>query len=324
MPPDSLTDMINIAGSRVIVLQGGRDMIPVSQDLAMQAPRAPHLTRCQLSRIGIWAAISLALVWTLFPIWWAIASSLKPLRLQYDSLMLPGIQFPATVEHWRWEWRNRYEINGLYSGLRNSLIASLVTATLCASIGTLTAIGLRAFRGQTRTRTGVIALALLPRILPPVVLLTPLTLLTIALRIQDTLASLVAVYTCIGLPVSIVVLDAALRDIPADIIDAARLDGASDFTVTHGIVVPLLAPVLWAVGVLTFAFSWNEFMFAVTNARYKAMTAPISVAFLDQRDGVDFEHVGSHIVLIIAIPLILAMLTQGVLVRGLTLGAVRG
>jgi multiple sugar transport system permease protein len=170
----------------------------------------------------------------------------------------------------------------------------------------------------------VIALALLPRILPPVVLLTPLTLLTIALRIQDTLASLVAVYTCIGLPVSIVVLDAALRDIPADIIDAARLDGASDFTVTHGIVVPLLAPVLWAVGVLTFAFSWNEFMFAVTNARYKAMTAPISVAFLDQRDGVDFEHVGSHIVLIIAIPLILAMLTQGVLVRGLTLGAVRG
>jgi len=65
-------------------------------------------------------------------------------------------------------------------------------------------------------------------------------------------------------------------------------------------------------------------MFAVTNARYKAATAPISVAFLDQRDGVDFEHVGSHIVLIIAIPLVLALLAQRVLVRGLTLGAVRG
>jgi multiple sugar transport system permease protein len=135
---------------------------------------------------------------------------------------------------------------------------------------------------------------------------------------------LIAAHTCFGLPIAIVVLDAALRDIPADIIDAARLDGASDLTVARQIAVPLLTPVLWAVGVLTFALSWNEFMFAVTNARYKAATAPISVAFLDQRDGVDFEHVGSHIVLIIAIPLVLALLTQRVLVRGLTLGAVRG
>jgi multiple sugar transport system permease protein len=299
-------------------------MIRVSLDLAMSTPRLAHVTQRTLSRIGIWVAICLALVWTLFPIWWALVSSFKPLKLQYDSYLLPEIQFPATLDHWKWEWSNRYEINGLYYGLRNSLIVSFATAIVCSCVGMLTAVGLRAFRSQSRTRAGLIALALVPRILPPVVILTPLALLSIALRVQDTLAGLIAVYTCVGLPIAIVVLDAALRDLPADVIDAARLDGANDFAVMHEIVMPLLAPVLWAVGVLTFAFSWNEFMFAVTNARYKAMTAPISVAFLDQRDGVDFEHVGSHIVLIIAIPLVLAVLTQRVLVRGLTLGAVRG
>jgi multiple sugar transport system permease protein len=324
MFPKSLLERGNEVRSTPFQVWRTADMLRSRQDRSMQHRPATHAAKRALSRAGIWAAIGLALAWTIFPIWWAFASSLKPLQLQYGSLILPVIQFPASLDHWKWEWNNRYEVNGLYYGLRNSLIVGLATATLCVMLGMATAVGLRAFRNQPRAKSGVLAIALLPRILPPVVMLTPFALLTVALRIQDTLPGLIAAHTCFGLPIAIVVLDAALRDIPADIIDAARLDGASDLTVARQIAVPLLTPVLWAVGVLTFALSWNEFMFAVTNARYKAATAPISVAFLDQRDGVDFEHVGSHIVLIIAIPLVLALLTQRVLVRGLTLGAVRG
>jgi multiple sugar transport system permease protein len=265
-----------------------------------------------------------ALAWTLFPLWWAFASSVKPLKHQYGSQFLPLIQYRPTLDHWRWEWQHRYEINGLYNGLRNSLLVSLATAILCAFLGLAGAYGLRSFRHRSRVHASLLAVTLLPRLFPPVVLLTPLALLSIALRVQDTLTGLVAIYTCMGLPVAIIVLEAALRDIPKEISEAARLDGASEAAVIRQIIIPLVKPVLWAIGVLSFALSWNEFMFAVTNARYHAMTAPISVAFLDQRDGVDFEHVGSHIVLIITIPLILAVLTQRVLVRGLTLGAVRG
>jgi multiple sugar transport system permease protein len=76
--------------------------------------------------------------------------------------------------------------------------------------------------------------------------------------------------------------------------------------------------------VLAFALSWNEFLFAVTLATRNAQTAPIAVAFLDQRDGVNFAHAGSHIILIIGIPLLLASLTQRVVVQGLSAGAVHG
>jgi multiple sugar transport system permease protein len=277
-----------------------------------------------LSRLFVWMAIALALFWTLFPIWWAFVYSVRPTDVGYRSVFLPFADFHPTLAHWRWEWTNRNEITGLGAGLRNSVIVSTGTAFSAVILGLTTAIGLRSFR-QARSQTGaIVTLILLPRIVPMVVLITPLYLLTTALHVHDSLAALIFVNTAVGLPIVVLVIDTALRDLPSDVLAAALLDGASTIRMSIQIIAPMISPVLWAVGVLTFAFSWNEFMFAVTNAYRNAATAPIAIAFLDQRDGLDFEHIGSHIVLIIIIPLLLASITQRVLVSGLGLGAVRG
>jgi ABC-type glycerol-3-phosphate transport system permease component len=292
------------------------------RDRGMPTRRRKQLLRA-LSQAGVWLAVLLALIWTLFPIWWALVSSIKPERDVYRTVLLPYVDFTPTFAHWRWEWANRADTVGLADGVRNSLLVGLGTAACCVALGLLTAVGLRAFRTAAEPRA-VIALLLMPRVVPAVVLLTPLLLLATALRVNDTRAGLVAVHTCLALPVAVLVIDAAVREIPADILAAAVLDGASPLEILRRFVVPLTAPVLWAVGILSFALSWNEFLFAVSNASRNATTVTISVAFLDQRDGVDFEHVGSHIVLIILLPLALAALTQRVLVRGLALGAVKG
>src|SRR3954454_13035852 len=287
-------------------------------------PGAGPRTGTIVRRILLWLAIAIALVWTLFPLWWAIVYSIRPTKLAYRSVFLPFVDFHPTLAHWRWEWANRNDITGLAQGLRNSVIVSTGTALCCVAIGLAAAVGLRGFR-QAKSQTGaIVSLVLLPRIVPMVVLLTPLYLLTTELHLRDTLLALVFVNTAIELPIAVIVIDAAIRDLPADVLSAAVLDGASSLRLATQVIAPMIAPMLWSVGVLTFAFSWNEFMFAVTNAYRNAATVPISIAFLDQRDGLDFEHVGSHVVLIIIIPLILASLTQRVLVRGLGLGAVKG
>jgi multiple sugar transport system permease protein len=77
-------------------------------------------------------------------------------------------------------------------------------------------------------------------------------------------------------------------------------------------------------GTLAFALSWNDYLFAVTNHEKHAATAPLAIAALEARDGVQFEYVGSHLVLVLLPPLVLAVLSRRFIVRGLTMGAISG
>src|SRR5215211_5865257 len=270
-----------------------------------------------------WAAIALALAWTLFPFAWAAVLSVKPTSLEYRSVYLPFVQFRPTLAHWRWEWAQRREINGLEAGLLNSLAVGFAVAALSTAVGVLAAVGLDQMRARPRWRGGMLALLVLSRVVPPIVLVGPVFLLSRQVHLHDTLAALVLIHTGLALPLAVIVLDGAIRDVPRDLLDAARLEGASGLRIAGQIVAPLLLPILVAIGTFSFAMSWVEFLFALTNHAAGAFTLTLSVAFLEERDGVQFEHVGSHLVLILLPPLILAFLAQRAVTRGLSLGAAR-
>jgi ABC-type glycerol-3-phosphate transport system permease component len=153
--------------------------------------------------------------------------------------------------------------------------------------------------------------------------MAPLFLLSRQVHLHDTLAALVLIHTSLAIPLGVIVLDGAIRDIPRDLLDAARLDGATGLRIAWQIVAPLLLPVLVAIGTFSFALSWVEYLFALTNHAAGAFTLTLSVAFLEERDGVQFEHVGSHLVLVLLPPLVLGLLAQRAVARGLSLGAVR-
>lgn len=274
-------------------------------------------------RAAVWFAIVLALLWTLFPFYWALVYSVKPTPLEYRPLLLPFVQFRPTLAHWRWEWDARHDIDGLEAGLVNSTVVALATAACSVAVGFAAAIGLGKVRRTWRRGRIVLGLLLLPRLVPPIVTVIPLFLLAVATGLRDTLLALVLAHTVLALPLAVVVLDSGLRDVPRDLIDAASLDGASTARVMLQIVAPLLRPLLLAVGTLSYALSWNEFLLAQTNHVSRAATMPLAVAFLQDRDGVPFTRTGSHLVLIALPPLALALLTQRALARGLSLGAVR-
>ncbi len=264
----------------------------------------------------------LALVWTLFPVWWAFTLSIKHPFDFFTAKALPFVQFEPTLDHWRYEWQAFDDPAGLGRGLVNSLIVATVTSGLSLALGGLAAFGLTLMRRKRNPIWPLVVLFLFPRILPPVVIVIPFASLMNWLGLTDTLLALVIAHTTIALPLAILILYSAIAEVPTDLLDAAQVDGCGLFNMLQ-LIVPMLLPALLATGSLCFAQSWNEFPYALMNVQQRAQTAPLAIASLLNKDGIEFEYVGSHLLMVMLPPLLLALVARRYIVRGLTFGTVK-
>lgn len=265
----------------------------------------------------------LALGWTLFPLWWAFALSIKHPLDFFTAKALPFLQFQPTLDNWWIEWLSLGDPAGLGHGLVNSLIIATLTSGLSLTLGILAAFGLLLVRRTRRVIWPLIGLFLLPRILPPVITVIPFSLLMDRLGLTDTLLALIIAHTTLALPLAILILYSTMIELPMDLMDAARVDGCNFFESLRLVVVPILSPALLATGALCFAQSWNEFLYALMNVQQHAQTAPLAIAALLTKDGIEFEYVGSHLFMVILPPVLLALLARRYIVRGLSLGMLK-
>src|SRR6266540_4857878 len=141
------------------------------------------------------AALALALLWTLFPVWWAFALSIKRPPDFFTARILPFVQFHPTLDNWREEWRALGEPAGLGHGLANSLIVATATTGMSLAIGLLAAFGLALGRRRRHPIWPLVALFLLPRIFPPVVTVIPFAVLMQWLGLSDTVLALIVADT---------------------------------------------------------------------------------------------------------------------------------
>lgn len=270
-----------------------------------------------------YVVLVLALVWTLFPVWWAFALSIKHPLDFFTAKALPFVQFQPTLDHWRYEWQAFDDPAGLGHGLTNSLIVATITSGLGLALGGLAAFGLTLRRRQRRPIWPLVVLFLFPRLLPPVVTVIPFATMMRWLGLTDTLLALVIAHTTLALPLAILILYSTIAELPTDLLDAAQVDGCGLFDALRLVIVPLLLPALLATGALCFAQSWNEFLYALMNVQQRAQTAPLAIASLLNKDGIEFEYVGSHLLMVILPPLLLALLARRYIVRGLSLGTLK-
>jgi multiple sugar transport system permease protein len=277
----------------------------------------------RLRRKLSYIVLALALAWTLFPVWWAFVLSIKRPPDFFTAKTLPIVQFQPTFDHWREEWRSLGDPAGLGHGLLNSLIIATVTSGLTLALGGLAAFGLTLSRRAHRSTWPLIALFLLPRLLPPIVTVIPFTMLMNQAGLTDTLLALIIAHTTLTLPWAVLILYNTMIELPPDLLDAAQVDGCSLLDTLRLVVVPLLLPALLATAALCFAQSWNEFLYALMNVQQRAQTAPLAIAALLTKDGIEFEYVGSHLLMVILPPLLLVLLARRYLVRGLSLGALK-
>jgi polyol transport system permease protein len=277
---------------------------------ALRRRRAPlRSSRLLWSLVGWVVAILF-----FFPVLWMALEALKT-EVQAASIP-PTILFTPTLEEFQAVLSRDFPPFFI-----NSAIATIGSTLLVLVLGLPAAYAL-AIRPIKRARDALFFF-ISTRFLPFAASLVPLYILARDLHLLDNILALVVIYTTINLPLGVWLLRSFLLEIPNDLFEAARVDGAGFFSELIGIVLPLVLPGLAATSLICLIFSWNEFFYAVNLTSSVAATTPIFlVGFISGR-GLFYAKLSAAATLA-SLPVLLAgWIAQKQLIRGLTMGAVK-
>lgn len=266
--------------------------------------------------IGRLLLLGFFLLFVLFPLYWVAVTSIKP---SSDYLAMPPVWFPSqpTIVHYV---AALFAYRGL-EGLLNSLIVAVLTTAASVTLGTCMGYSM------VRFRTGGRDLAfwvLSQRFLPPVAVVLPIFLLYRSYHLYDTRLGLVLIYTVMTLPLSVWMMYAYFRQVPRTLEEAALVDGCGWWQAFWRIAVPLAVPGIIAAAAFAFIAVWTEFFFALNLTSRYAFTLPTVFRSFLSFQGAQYGESSALAVISLVPSIVLGMLVQKHLVRGLTLGAVRG
>ena len=162
------------------------------------------------------------------------------------------------------------------------------------------------------------------RILPPVVAVLPIYIMFQQLRLLDTHIALILTYMAVNLPIAVWILRDFFAGIPIDLEESAQIDGASRLRIFFTIVLPLAKPGLAATFLLVLILAWNEYLLALFLSTADAQTMPLLVAAQNATRGPQWWYMSVLIVIMIAPVVIMSVLLQRFIARGLLIGAVKG
>jgi len=274
-----------------------------------------------LLRNGLFGVVTIVVFfWVLFPFYWAFLNSIKNPEDTFEPSWIPFLQFRPTLAHWRSELSTPETLHALL----NSTMISIGAATLALFLGTLAAYALARFRFNLPSNSTITTWFISQRVFPPVVFVIPFFLLMRQLQLLDSVLALVLVNATFTLPFAVIIMSQMFREVPKELEEAAWVDGASHLQSFSSVVLPLVAPGLAATWIICMAFSWNEFLFALSLTNKSAVPMPVIIAGAQDTRGVQFWFVGVRVLLTMLPPTILALLAQRYIVRGLTLGALKG
>jgi ABC-type glycerol-3-phosphate transport system permease component len=158
---------------------------------------------------------------------------------------------------------------------------------------------------------------------PPIVAAIPVFIFAGQLQLIDTYPILIIPYTAFNLPLVVWLLRSFIAQIPAEIEDAARVDGCSRLGVLRKIILPLVIPGMAAGAILSLILCWNEFLFALTLTRSDVKTAPVGINEFTGMFGTQWGNLTAASTAIVAPILVMTLLLRRRLISGLTLGAVK-
>jgi ABC-type glycerol-3-phosphate transport system permease component len=259
-------------------------------------------------------ALLLAVV---FPFYRAVAGSLTPEAQLFGGA--PLWPDPPVLGHYRALFTERQ----FWLPIRNSLIVAGATTLFCVTLGSLCAYALARlrFRGKALLLGAILAVSMFPQI----AVVSPLFLLLRSLRLINTYPGLVLPYLTFAMPLTVWLLVGYFRQLPAELEEAAMVDGASRLRAFSEVIVPLALPGLAATAILTFVYSWNEFLFALSfTPGPERQTVPVAIALFRGQYQVPWGQVLAAAIVATAPVAVLVLAFQRRIVQGLTAGAVKG
>jgi multiple sugar transport system permease protein len=271
----------------------------------------------------IWVVIIIAALWAFFPFYWAITTSFKPPGVIVTKpTLFPFLDFKPTL----YNWYNEYIQRGreIRSSLLNSLIIAGGAVLISVFLGTLAGYGLARFRFRRWKNRDMTLWFLSQRFLPPMATVIPFFIVMKTLKLLDTHWALIMANATFTMPFAVLILRDVFKELPPELEESAWVDGASRFGAFLRIALPLAAPAISVAAVICFAFSWNEFLFALILTYKKATPVTVLIAGVEHTQGVQFWFIATRLLSAILPPAILALAAQRYIVRGLTFGAVKG
>jgi multiple sugar transport system permease protein len=260
----------------------------------------------------------LAALWALvvvLPVVWMALMMFKPEAIMFARP--PVWLFTPTLEHFDYVLAHGFVWN-----LVASLVIALVSTLLVVLVGTPAAYAFARF--PIRRRDDLLLFVLATRMAPPIALAIPFYLIYARVGLLDTYVGLVVAYLTFNLSFYIWVLWSFCRELPVELEEAARADGYPRTHVLLRVVLPLLRPGMIATAVLCFIFAWNEFLYAFLLGGKAMETLPVAVPKLITSQGVKWGEL-SVVGIVALLPVLLVVfLLQRHIVRGLTMGAVKG
>jgi multiple sugar transport system permease protein len=268
------------------------------------------------SKAILWTTVTVAYAAVvLFPIFWMASMTVKPNDVMFER---PTVWlFAPTLEHFK-----NVLAQGFHWSLLTSFILCLASTALVVIIGTPAAYAFARF--EMKLKDDLFLFILATRMAPPVCLVIPFYLIFSRLGLLDTFVGLTLAYMTFNLSFYVWVLRSFCRDLPVELEEAATLEGWSRVQIFRRVVFPLLRNGIVATAVLCFIFAWNEFLFAFMLGGKAVQTLPVSIPKLITSQGVRWGEMAVVGMTALLPVLAVVFLLQRHIVRGLTLGAVKG
>jgi raffinose/stachyose/melibiose transport system permease protein len=275
------------------------------------------MSRNFLSRISTYILLTAWSVIVLFPIWTLVVNSFKPQKEIFRDPF--GLPKNFTLEGYQAAWKTgRFD---LY--FTNSIIVTVISLGLILIVGSMAAYALAKWKSKLSNFLYIFFIA---GLMIPIRLGTiDLVRLIKALNLQDTIWSLIPVYVAMGMPIATFVLTAFIKELPGEMFDAAKVDGASEWQIYRSLVMPLMRPALATVAIFNMIKIWNDFWFPLVFIRVEeARTVALGVSLLFGQYRTDWTR-ALAVLSLAAVPLlILYILLAREFIKGLTAGAVKG
>lgn len=207
--------------------------------------------------------------------------------------------------------------------LTNSLIIGLTSTVITLIVGCMAAYALVRFRFMGRDTVAITTLLL--RMVPPAVLTVPVFMIwTYNFNLENTLTGVILVYIAINLPFVVWILQSFIEQVPTQLEEAARMDGANPLQTFLLVVLPIIRPGLAAAAVFTFRIAWNEFILGLVLTNRFTRTMPVMVSLYITEHNIEWGQIMAIGTLIAIPPLIFTFVASKQIITGLTAGAVKG
>ncbi|MDR1800355.1 MAG: carbohydrate ABC transporter permease [Lachnospiraceae bacterium] len=262
---------------------------------------------------------AILVIYTLFPIYWLISLSFR----NNEELVgaVPLIPQSFSLKH----YIALFTEKGFGVALKNSLQVTFIALIVSLAIGLCCAYVVARHRFRFRIKKPLTYWAMLVRVLPPVAFTIPLYIMFSRMGVLQSKIPTTLACIFINVPLIIWFMVNFFQELPEEVEESAKIDGASEWQLFIRIVLPLVAPGIAAIAMLTFMYAWNEYTYSVifvqTPANY---TVPLALAVLNTEDNLtQFGQVAAGGIISVIPIMLFVIFAQGYLLQGLSSGAVK-